>query len=89
MLYEVITLIFVVIRGNDVSTAEHKRRIAVRPGLFASQPFEPRRNRLERIQLEQRLLLPFAAGKGRKPAGILFHQGIEIVFDSLRGSALV
>ena len=58
---EIEFLIFVVVTGNDLAVAKHKRRLSVCSCLFTGETIEPRSDGLERIEFDQRVLFPFSA----------------------------
>jgi hypothetical protein len=81
---EVEFLIFRIISSNDLAIAKYESCAAIGPGLLAGYTFESRVDRLKGIEFEERVILPFAAGKRGEPVGILRDQGVEIIFHRFR-----
>ncbi len=80
-------LVLVVISGNDLAGALHECRIPVGAGLFADSVIEPWCDRLERIQLDQRILLPIPAHQCREQALILCHQRVQVASTAFAGAS--
>jgi len=79
-------LVFTVVSSHDAAIAKNEGGVAVGSRLRTGDVFEPRGDRLEGVEFDEGILLPFTTDERGKLVRFLVDKCIEVIFNSFSGS---